>query len=572
MDHSRIPNYAQRMPILKRWQRLPATLRPILLSVSLMLLGACQSEETRQPMTSSQAHCTQIQPDCYYRPARQLGGLFEAVQLQRVFSDGKTFVDSRPKYDLDTILAHYRQTKDAPDFDLHEFVAEHFDAPSVHIDEFQLDSQLSMEAHLRQHWSYLTRQADEKAGLSTLIPLPHPYIVPGGRFREIYYWDSYFTMRGLAASGRDDLLVDMLNNFAWLIDEVGHIPNGNRVYYLSRSQPPFFAAMVTLLREQKGDRAALRYLPQLEREYAFWMDGASALAAGEEDRRVVRMADGSLLNRYYDDLDTPRPESYREDLRTGYATEPDARPQLYRDIRAAAESGWDFSSRWMSDSEDLTSIHTTAIVPADLNSLLYHTEVVISELAAVAGQHIKAQQFAEKAQARRAAIHHWLWSADSGTFRDYSLITHGHTPVISLATVYPLYFHVATDDQARKVAEQLEQTFLMPGGLVTTLRDTDEQWDYPNGWAPLQWLAIKGLSDYGHQRLSNEVAERWVALNRRVFESSARMMEKYNVVDTSLSAGGGEYALQDGFGWTNGVVLAIDALRQQPAVRAVNQR
>lgn len=532
--------------------------------LSLALLTACQTKEhTPSDMTAPVTDKTFPSPEeetAYYRPARQLGDLFDAVQMQRVFADSKTFVDSRPRLEPERILELYHQNRYQPNFDLANFVVQHFAPPATVTTEFELEPGVAMEQHLRQHWDYLTRSADKPDLLSSLIPLPHDYVVPGGRFREIYYWDSYFTMRGLAASGERQLLEDMLRNFAWLVDEVGHIPNGNRTYYLSRSQPPFFAAMVSLYRELQGDEAALDYLPQLEREYAFWMQGAEHLEPGERHRRVVRMPDGSLLNRYYDDLNTPRPESYREDVRTAHATEPDARPQLYRDIRAAAESGWDFSSRWMADNEHLTTIETTAIVPVDLNSLLYHLETTISELAALDGQHAKAEQFAQKAAARRSAINRWLWSRETGVFRDYQLDDETHTPVVSLATVYPLYFNLADADQAASVARQLEEHFLMPGGLVTTLNDSGEQWDYPNGWAPLQWLAIQGLRNYGHNELSQEVASRWVALNRRVFQNTGRMMEKYNVVDLALPAGGGEYPLQDGFGWTNGVILAIDDL------------
>ena len=177
---------------------------------------------------------------------------------------------------------------------------------------------------------------------SSLVPLPHRYVVPVGRFREIYYWDSYFTMLGLEQSGRHDLVVDMVQNFAWLIDTFGHVPNGNRSYYLSRSQPPFFAAMVELLAERDGERVYATYLPQLAREYAFWMDGVARLAPGSAYRRVVRLKDGTILNRYWDDRETPREESYREDIETARTSTRPAH-EVYRNLRAAAESGWDFS-------------------------------------------------------------------------------------------------------------------------------------------------------------------------------------------------------------------------------------
>jgi alpha,alpha-trehalase len=179
---------------------------------------------------------------------------------------------------------------------------------------------------------------------SSLLALPQAYIVPGGRFSETYYWDSYFTMLGLAESGREDLLKCMADNFAWLIETYGHIPNGNRTYYLSRSQPPVFALMVELF-EEDGVRGAKRYLDHLKMEHAFWMDGAESLIPHQAYRHVVRMPDGSLLNRYWDDRT-------RRGMNRGARTwRPPAtgRPanEVYRDLRAGAASGWDYSSRWL---------------------------------------------------------------------------------------------------------------------------------------------------------------------------------------------------------------------------------
>lgn len=498
-----------------------------------------------------------VEQDRFYRPAQQLGELFVDVQMQQVFDDSKTFVDSRGLSAPSDILSRYHAEKNKPAFSLQRFVEVHFDVPEENNTHFVLDQGLSMEQHLRSHWGYLTRKADEDERWSSLIPLPHSYVVPGGRFREVYYWDSYFTMLGLIASDRLDLTRDMLKNFAWLIERVGHIPNGNRSYYLSRSQPPFFAAMVSLFQSQRGAHAAAKFLPALVTEYEFWMSGAERAGLGNASRRVVRLPDGAILNRYYDELEQPRPESYREDVLTARAVDDEERPGLYRNIRAAAESGWDFSSRWLGDHRRLQTIQTTDIIPVDLNSLLYHMESTISQLYTVRGDSAMADAFAAKAYARKASINRWLWDSDNNVYGDYHFGKNKFTGVPSLATVYPLYFGLATQVRADAVARQLQEHFLMPGGLVTTLNETGEQWDYPNGWAPLQWLAIKGLSQYGHKDLSHEIAGRWLNLNRKIFKQTGRMMEKYNVVDISLHGGGGEYPLQDGFGWTNGVALAI---------------
>jgi alpha,alpha-trehalase len=228
----------------------------------------------------------------------------------------------------------------------------------------------------------LTRARDTAHANSSLIPLPNPYVVPGGRFREVYYWDSYFTMVGLVESGRRDLVRSMLDNFAHLIRTVGHIPNGNRTYYLSRSQPPYFAAMVGLYARAADSVQALRYLDALEAEHTFWMTGATGLRPGEAFRRVVRLPSGAVLNRYWDDRPEPRPEAYKPDFEIARSVRDADRERFYRNTKATAESGWDFSSRWMRDSSDLRTLETIDLVPVDLNSLLYHAERTIQALRA----------------------------------------------------------------------------------------------------------------------------------------------------------------------------------------------
>lgn len=491
-------------------------------------------------------------------PEDRFGELFREVQMAGVFPDSKTFADCTPKMTDQEILDIYESNKSHPEFHLKAFVLQHFDLPPSYSSGFVSDANLSPQEHIRALWPYLTRNPDTTTdGRSTLIPLPHPYIVPGGRFGEIYYWDSYFTMLGLQVDNKTELIENMVENFAHLIGAVGHIPNGNRTYYQSRSQPPFFACMVGILAEVKGDEVFRKYRAALEQEYNFWMDGQDRLSANAPMyRRVVRLDDGSILNRYFDDIATPRPESYREDIETA---EKSGRPQeqVWRDIRAAAESGWDFSSRWLRDGKTLTTIQTTEIIPVDLNSLLYHLEMTLSKSFELEGDTARSATFRDVAQKRAAALNSVCWDASQGRFADYDFVQKKQTGRPSLATVYPLFFGMASPEQAKKVANDIEKTFLQPGGVVTTPAYTGQQWDAPNGWAPLQWLTIRGLRNYGHVGLADEIEKRWVALNVRVYKTTGKMVEKYNVMDMSLEAGGGEYPVQDGFGWTNGVLLRL---------------
>lgn len=525
----------------------------LLLLTSIGFLASCTSEAGSggpNPTAADPDSIRMLPPDLRY------GTLFEAVQMEQVFSDGKTFVDCTPKYSTSYIKAQYEAARTAANFDLKQFVEAHFDMPKQFATGYKSDITRTAQEHIELLWPVLTREPDQQDA-GSLVPLPHPYIVPGGRFGEIYYWDSYFTMLGLQTSGRDDMIANMTDNFAYLIDTFGFIPNGNRTYFLSRSQPPFFAAMVELLADIRGEEVLTNYLPQLEQEYAFWMEGSEQLNESNTSyKRVVKLPDGSVLNRYWDNRAVPRAEMHHDDVETERVSN---RPteKVYRDIRAACESGWDFSCRWFEDVGNLSTITTTTIIPVDLNSLLFNLEQVLAKAWTLRGNSDKAAFYTEAAQARRKAVQQWCWSEEAGFFVDYSFYYQRPTGILSMAGAYPLYFELATAEQAAQAASVLERDFLKPGGFTSTLNMTGQQWDAPNGWAPLQWIGIQGLRNYGYDELAADARQRWIDLNLRVYRETGQMVEKYNVYNIDLEAGGGEYPLQDGFGWTNGVLLRL---------------
>lgn len=489
-------------------------------------------------------------------PAERYEELFIAVQMQRVFADSKTFVDCVPRRAPQAILDDYRARCEAPGFDLSAFVHANFRADEIPPAAFVANPDDSLAEHIDRLWPVLTRQPREHPPFSSLLPLRHPYVVPGGRFTELYYWDSYFTMLGLDESGHCDLLRAMADNFAYLIDTYGHVPNGNRTYYLGRSQPPVFALMTDLF-EEHGVQRASDYLPQLRKEYAFWMDGGEALRPGETHRRCVRLADGSLLNRYWDERDTPREEAYREDIETARRSSRPAH-EVYRHLRAAAESGWDFSSRWLDDPQRLASIRTTCILPVDLNALLYRLEWQIARLSAIRGLQRCARQFHQRAEQRRAAMQQHLWDATSGAYYDYDWARGQRRENLTAATLMPLFVELAEPEQAARIAQLVRERLLAPGGLRTTeVYGSGEQWDCPNGWAPLQWIGIRGLQHYGHHALALEIEKRWLEIVSYLFERESKLVEKYVLRPCTEGAGGGEYLRQDGFGWTNGVTRKL---------------
>lgn len=488
-------------------------------------------------------------------PRQQYRGLFEAVQLGSIYPDNKTFVDAIPNQSPDSIMRDYKAQKDQPDFNLKTFVQAHFNEPVSGSNNFKSDVNAGIREHIDTLWQVLYRRHDTVSKGSLLL-LPHNFIVPGGRFRETYYWDSYFTMLGLQESHKTQLIRDMVDNFAYLLDQYGHIPNGTRTYYLTRSQPPFFSMMLDLLAKDEGDQVYIRYQPELLKEYAYFMQGAANLKAGKAYKLVVKMPQGELLNRYWDDSDQPREESYKEDVASGKLTKQNL-PDYYRNLRAAAASGWDFSSRWFGPMQQLADIETTDMVPVDLNCLLYHLETSIAKSFGLQGNKKQQDFYLLKAAQRKMAIQKYCWNEQAGWFLDYNFRQQKQSPIETLAGDFPLEFKIATDAQAVRVAKKLETQFLKPGGLVTTLNRTGQQWDAPNAWAPLEYMAIDGLAQYHQNALAKLIAERWINTNLRVFKETGKLMEKYNVMDTNLKAGGGEYPLQDGFGWTNGVLLNL---------------
>jgi alpha,alpha-trehalase len=442
-------------------------------------------------------------------PSETYGELFRDVQMERVFPDGKTFVDAVAKRDPKQIVADYERDKARADFDLKSFVTREFSAPQVEASDYRSVTGEPVTEHIDRLWSVLTRDPAVEIEYSSRLPLPERYVVPGGRFREMYYWDSYFTMLGLQTSGRHDLVRSMCENFALLIERYGHIPNGNRSYYLSRSQPPFFAAMVELLAKHEGVKVYGEFREALQKEYDFWMEGAERLRPGEAHRRVVRLKDGELLNRYWDDRATPRDESYREDVLTAQQSQ---RPkeEMYRNLRAAAESGWDFSSRWFADGKTLTTIRTIELIPPDLNALLYQLEQTLSR-AYESDDAQRSNDFRQRAQSRRSAMQRYLWDSKIGAFTDYLWQDGRTTEQVTAATVVPLFFGVASNEQANAVAATVAKELLATHGIVTTRVATGQQWDAPNGWAPHQWMAIEGLRRYGQNELAADIALRQAA-------------------------------------------------------------
>jgi alpha,alpha-trehalase len=381
--------------------------------------------------------------------------------------------------------------------------------------------------YINAYWPRIVRHNPDDQG--TLIGLPRPYLVPsdGPMFNEMYYWDSYFIALGVVGTNLESIVVDIVDNMAYLLDRFGFVPNGSRFYFTSRSQPPFFTQLVWLALEVKKRRG--------DADCDAWLQ--TMMARGEREHEVVWLGAAQPHHRViYDGL------SRYFDIN-------------YLDILASCESGWDHSTRcderWLEH------------LPVDLNSILYVRELDFARAADMLGDPAKAQSWRDRAEARAEKIRALMWDEAAGFFFDYDVTAKACNPHASLAGFFPLWAGLATPDQAQRAVETWLPQFLKPGGLVTTLRAQEgRQWAWPNGWSPLQWIVDAGLERYGFAAESRDVRVRWLENNARVFERTGLMWEKYNVVDPDAHGEGGVYGHVTGFGWTNAVFA--DFARRTP--------
>lgn len=481
----------------------------------------------------------------------EIQALFDEVQRSKIFEDQKMMTDAVPLFPVDEINEKYEKARKGKDFDLKDFVLSNFDFLGARVST-QKEDYLPMEQHIEKLWDELTRTAYEEKG--TLLKLPKPYIVPGGRFNEFFYWDSYFIMLGLQVSGRVKMMENIVENCSYLIQTFGFVPNASRTHFLSRSQPPYFSLMLDLLADSTNDEKIYsKYHHTLEKEYAFWMDGEGILDNNSAFKRTVKTKDGEILNRYYDSENIPRPESYLIDIEDG---ENAPGEEFYRNIRSACESGWDFSSRWFADGQTIQTIETLNLAELDLNCLLWHLEKTLARSSKL--QNLEEENYYfQRAAERRLMIDKYFWDKNAKIYKDYHIKKHQKTSSEHIAALYPLFLGLATPEQAKAVSETIAEKFLYKGGLVTTTKESGQQWDFPNAWAPYQWLGFVAMKNYGFMQLADEIKNNWCSNVERVYNNTGKLMEKYNALDTETIAGGGEYPNQDGFGWTNGVYLKL---------------
>ena len=414
-----------------------------------------------------------------------------------------------------------------------------------------------------------------------LLYLPHPYVVPGGRFNEMYGWDSYFIQVGLLRDGEVELARAMADNFLYQIEHYGKILNANRTYYLTRSQPPFLTRMLLGVYERQRDREWLRRaVPAVETYYRFWTEGDHLTPA-------------TGLSRYYDAGEGPAPEvvSSERDAegRTHYARVADfyraerfddydvrrfydrARggltPLFYKGDRSMRESGFDPSNRFGPFSVAIVDYN-----PVCLNSLLYVMERDAAAIMRELGRPRDARAWDERARQRAERVNRLMWDERDGLYYDYDFGGRRLRRYPFVTTFYPLWAGLATERQARRVANNLGR-FERGGGLLTSTSVSGSQWDAPFGWAPMQLIAAEGLRRYGHAAKADRVSQNFLSLVLKEFVEHNVIVEKYDVVrrDSQVEAGlrFGYTSNEIGFGWTNAAFVELYAqlpVGQRPGV------
>ena len=377
------------------------------------------------------------------------GSLLHEVQLAEIFPDSKTFVDLEPVGGARAVLTAWSSLLEAREGallsrqELAKFVEKHFSREPRGLEEWEPQDwqpappfpsvteprarQLCLD--LNRLWRQLGRRAGRGAG--TLLPLPRPVMVPGGRFREVYYWDSYWTVLGLLHCGMVETARGLVESLLSLAEvNGGLIPNGGRLYYRGRTQPPLAAAMVEAILEWGGSEDwAAGQAAVLAREWSGWVD-----------TRAVTVQ-GCRLFRYNCQVGRPRPESYREDWRLASHLPPATRPTLWQQLRTAAESGWDFSSRWYSSptSSSLASTQTSSVVPADLNSMLARGAGLLARLYALRGENGEAAVWQQRRDQLVWSIETLLWCEEEASWYDLDLQTGEQRRRYSASNFVPLW-------------------------------------------------------------------------------------------------------------------------------------
>ncbi|ESR52516.1 hypothetical protein CICLE_v10023271mg, partial [Citrus x clementina] len=397
----------------------------------------------------------------------------------------------------------------------------------------------------------------------TLLPLPRPFVIPGSRFTEFSDVEDIFffsNVKALLASKMYMTAKAIVTNLISLIDTYGYVLNCARAYCTNRSQPPIFSAMVYDIYNRTGDLDLVKKaLPALLKEHQFWNSGIHKVNVQEDHGRNHTLK-----------LPEHEDKAHASKHLNAYEKE-----QFYRELASTAESGWDFSTRWMRNTSDFSTLAITSILPVDLNIFILKMELDIASMAQIVGDNRTAESFLKAAQARKQAINSVFWNEEKGQWLDY-WISNGTSSQecrrwkasnqnnnAFASNFVPIWIDLFNSDTC--IVEKVRKSFQSSGllgaaGIATSLTRSGEQWDFPNGWAPLQHMIVEGFAKSGSQEaksMAQDIVMRWINSNYVAYKETGAIHEKYDVEKCGDIGGGGEYIPQTGFGWSNGVVLAF---------------
>jgi alpha,alpha-trehalase len=395
--------------------------------------------------------------------------------------------------------------------------------------------------YVKERWEQTIRRAPEDK--DTLIGLPHPYIVPCMKknLQELYYWDTYFACKGLVGQGFAHVARSCADNFIYLVNRYGFVPNGNRTYYLNRSQPPYLCSLVKLVFEAEGDKNwLLTAHSALEKEYSFWMTkritpiGLNSYGHHATEEELLRFQD--CLKKRIGSKAANREEQLRQSAH----------------MLAEAESGWDFTPRFNNQCLNYA--------PADLNAILYQFETNMADFSRILGRD-DAAVWTARAERRQSLMNQYCWNENRQLFQSWDFVAQAHAKFLSAESFSPLWAGVASPEQAQACLPGLAALEFDFG--IATCEKTEihgiRQWAYPNGWPPLQCIAFEGWQRYGFVQEARRIAQKYVEVVVRCFEQTGDLWEKYNVVDGNVKVSD-EYPMPVMMGWSAGVFVEACAL------------
>eukprot|EP01080_Neovahlkampfia_damariscottae_P009912 gene9912-2234_t len=452
------------------------------------------------------------------------------------------------------------------------FVLTYFDEPGSELMQYEpldwkekpkfIDTIESVEfkilsSNINGIWKQLVRKFNHEKYCKecySSIDIQHPFMIPGNsRDLNLIFFKKEVVLESFIIGILIGLLISEMYNTAYghimnlldMLKRFKFVPNGGRIYYLNRSQPPLLTLMVSRFYEETKNETFLKEaLPLLDSEYKFWME--------------KRYSKKYNLNLYNASTTYPRPESFDEDVKT--AEESTQTPQqIFSNIASGAETGWDFSSRWFENGKDLSTIVTTEILPVDLNSILYKNEKILSELHSKFGN--LTEYYKKQSEIRLEAMNKYLFK--DYQWCDFNYVTEKLNENLYSSNFSPLWAGAHkefSDEEITKILEKMDPLTVYPAGIPTSLIHTGEQWDFPNSWAPTEMFIIEGLAKLNSSKsheIAYETAREWISTVYCAWISSEHIFEKYNVTRRGFNGGGGEYEIQTGFGWTNGAVLMI---------------